>query len=436
MNVDYFFAISPVIKILSVFAFILTFNRLRVPLGIALILGGFVIDLWSGKTVVHTSTDFWLSLGQPELWFLIINITLILEFGYYMAYERNSQTILTASRRLGGRHGRALSLILIPAAIGLVPMPGGALFSAPLVSETIGEKQVPVAWKTAVNYWFRHIFEYWWPLYPVVIVTLSIFSLETWQFFSLQISFTLVSLLCGWFFLLRRHLDLLADEVYPEKQENKRLVTVLLPIVVVVLCTLLLPGFIGNFLPGNSLTMNKLLAMFIGLLISLVLIGLASRGESEFRLFQNVASEKTANVVFTLGGVMVFQAMLNASGLLPEAGRQLEASMVPVEFVVGFLPFLAGFVTGIAIGFAGPSFPLVVGLVAAHSQMSQASALVLAFSMGYVGMMLSPVHLCYILTRRYFASGLFSSYAYILPCALSIAGWGIVMHILLRIVGW
>jgi uncharacterized protein len=113
-----------------------------------------------------------------------------------------------ASRRLGGRHGRALSLVLIPASIGLVPMPGGALFSAPLVGETLREKHLPAAWKASVNYWFRHIFEYWWPLYPVVIVTLSIFSLKTWQFFSLQVPFTLVSLLAGWYFILRRQDDL------------------------------------------------------------------------------------------------------------------------------------------------------------------------------------------------------------------------------------
>ena len=436
MIAESFFEISPVIKILFVFVLILVVNRFRVPLGLALIAGGFVIDLWAGKTVILTFADFWTSLCQPELWFLIINITLILEFGYYMAYERNSHAILSASRRLGGKHGRALSLVLIPAAIGLVPMPGGALFSAPLVGETVGDKKLPVAWKTAVNYWFRHIFEYWWPLYPVVIVTLSIFSLETWKFFALQVPFTLVSLVCGWFFLLSRQLDVLSDEVTQETTDGRRLAAVLAPIVLVVLCTLFLPGLMASFFPGHSLTMNKLLAMFTGLLISLVLIGLASRDDAEFRLFEHVMSEKTAQVVFTLGGVMVFQSMLDVSGLLPEAGRQLGASMIPIEFVIGFLPFLAGLVTGIAIGFAGPAFPLVVGLVDVNSQLSQASALVLAFSMGYVGMMLSPVHLCYILTRRYFMSGLLPSYAYLVPCALSVAGWGIAMHIFLRIAGW
>jgi integral membrane protein (TIGR00529 family) len=433
---DFFFNVSPVAKILFVFALILAASRVKVPLGISLILGGLAIDMWAGKTVAAVFTDFLGSLGKPELWLLVLNITLILEFGYFMAHKPNSQAVLTASRRLGGRHGRALSLVIMPAAMGLVPMPGGALFSAPLVGDTLGGKEVPSSWKVAVNYWFRHVFEYWWPLYPVVIVTLSIFSLDTWQFFSLQMPFTLVSLLSGWFFLLKRRLGVLSDEPQPENGGNKRLLTVLQPLIVVVACTLFLPGVMARLLPDGSATTHKLLAMLAGLVISLLLIVRAGRGDSELRLFGNLWSRKTANVIVTLGGVMVFQAMLEASQLLPEAGRQFSSSMVPIELVIAFLPFLSGLVTGIAIGFAGPSFPLVVGLIAVDPSISQASALVLAFSMGYAGMMLSPVHLCYILTRRYFSAGLFSSYVYLFPCVATVVGWGILVHVFLRFLGW
>jgi hypothetical protein len=436
MNMDFFFSISPVNKILLVFCLILLANRARLPLGIALVFGGTAIDFWAGKTAAAVVADLFFSVTRPELWLLVLNITLILEFGYFMAHESNSRAILGAARRWGGRHGRALSLVLMPAAIGLVPMPGGALFSAPLVGEALHEKKVPASWKVAVNYWFRHIFEYWWPLYPVVIVTLSIFTLETWQFFALQMPFTLISLLCGWFFLLSRHLEVLADERDAVKRDTGRALLVLQPLVVVVLCTLLLPDPVARLLPGSSPTSQKLLAMLTGLVLSLLLIARSSRQTEGFSLFSNLLSEKTANVVFTLGGVMVFQAMLNSSGLLPEAGLRLSRSMVPVEVVVAFLPFLAGLVTGIAIGFAGPAFPLVAGLVAVDPSISQASALVLAFSMGYAGMMLSPVHLCYILTRRYFTAGLFPTYSYIVPCVLSVAAWGVAVHVFLRLMGW
>lgn len=436
MIVDYILQVPPVFRILAVFFLILLFNRVRIPLGIALVFGGILIDLWAAKPFTTVGFDLVASLARPELWLLVINITLILEFGYYMAHEPNSRAILSASRRLGGRHGRALSLVLIPAAIGLVPMPGGALFSAPLVGENVQEKEVSSAWKVAVNYWFRHIFEYWWPLYPVVIVSLSIFSLATWKFFVLQIPFTLVSLLGGWVFLIRPQMNLLADDTRIEKGTDGHLAKVLFPIVLVVICTLILPGIVREYLPGASVTTVKLGAMLIGLLCSLFIIWYLNRKNTSFRLFQHLISEKTGNVVFTLGGVMVFQAMLDASGLLPLAGQQLSESMVPLEIVIAFLPFLAGIVTGIAIGFAGPAFPLVVGLVGSAPSLSQASVLVLAFSMGYAGMMLSPVHLCYILTRRYFFSGLWQSYVYIFPCVLAVVSWGLIMHVILRMIGW
>ncbi|MHB8790272.1 MAG: DUF401 family protein [Desulfobulbaceae bacterium] len=434
--IDFLANISPVVKILLLFVLILAVNRVRVHLGLALVIGAVLIDFWAGKSLAAVWSDLAGSLAHGELWLLVFNIILILEFGYYLAHSPNSAAILAVSRRLGGRHGRALSLVLIPAIIGLVPMPGGALFSAPLVGETLRDTKFSPPWKAAVNYWFRHVFEYWWPLYPVVIVSLSMFSLKSWQFFALQIPFTLVSLLAGWFFLLRRHVHALADEVRTEQGTGSRLPAVLLPLALVVLCTLFLPPVMKHVAPGVSPAMDTLLAMLAGLILSLALIAWTGRQDREFRLFSHLLSGKTADVVCTLGGVMVFQAMLDASGLLPEAGRQLGRSLVPIEVVIAFLPFLAGLVTGIAIGFAGPAFPLVLGLVAVDPHLTQASALVLAFAMGYAGMMLSPVHLCYVLTRRYFISGLFPSYVYIVPCTLAVAGWGVLMHILLRLIGW
>ena len=317
---DFLFAISPVAKILLLFALILASSRVRVPLGLALVIGGLLVDLWAGRLPAAVWTDLAGSLTQAELWLLVLNIILVIEFGYYLSHPPNSAAILALARRLGGRHGRTLSLILIPAVIGLVPMPGGALFSAPLVGETLREKEFPAPWKAAVNYWFRHIFEYWWPLYPVVIVTLSMISFKSWQFFLLQIPFTLVSLIAGWFVLIRPHVHTLADEVREPQARDHRLLIVLLPLVLVVICTLFLPPLIRKMVPAASAATGTLLAMLAGLVFSLLLIAWTSRRDREFRLFAHLWSAKTGDVVFTLGGVMVFQAMLDASGLLPEAG--------------------------------------------------------------------------------------------------------------------
>ncbi|MDX1776729.1 MAG: DUF401 family protein [Desulfobulbales bacterium] len=424
---------SAVAKILLVFFGILLFNRMRIPLGVGLLGGGLVLDLWSGKNLHSLPADLWHALMRPELWLLAITITLIMEVGYFMAYDENGKAIVAMARRYGGRHGQLVSLVLIPAAIGLVPMPGGALFSAPLVGRAAENSSNSREWKAAVNYWFRHILEYWWPLYPVVIVTLSIFTLQTWKFMLLQIPFTFVSLGAGYLFLLRSHTFSFTPEEREEENSIPSIVQVLMPIVIIVLATLLLPGMYRKLLPNLNPASWKLISMLTGLLISLLLIWL-NRKSSSRKMFSGLATLKTINVFITLAGVMIFESLLDSSGLIPLAGRELSYGQVPVALIIAFLPFLAGLVTGIAIGFAGAAFPIVVGLISAGEiSIQPVAALVLAFSMGYAGMMLSPVHLCFLLTVDYFNASFIKVYRYLLPCAAGVMASGVLFYLLLQI---
>ncbi len=427
---------AAIIKILVVFLGVLLINRLKVPLGVALIAGGVGLEAWAGKSSQAIMVDLSHAFYRPELWLLTINITLILEFGYFMAAESNSNAILAAARRWGGRHGRAFSLILVPAAIGLVPMPGGALFSAPLIGEAVKEKNWSPEWKTAVNYWFRHILEFWWPLYPVVIVTLSIFTVEYWQYMAVMIPFTPISIAAGFLFLLRKQSSVLQS--LPEtSQNNSGAIHVLMPILLIVCCTLILPSVYRYLFPGLDPAVWKLISMLTGLILGLFLLNKKFDKKNGQRLFQSLFTLKTGTVLLTLAGVMIFQALLDTSGLLPEAGRELATGHVPMVVIIGCLPFIAGLVTGIAIGFAGTSFPLIAGLLEVEGTgFTPASTLVLAFSMGYAGMMLSPVHLCFMLTREYFSSNYFRVLRYILPCILTVMVSGTLLHFLLKILGW
>jgi len=422
---------SAVAKILIVFFGVLAVSRLRVPLGLGLIVGGLLLDLWAGKSVQVLPADLWLALMRPELWLLAITITLIMEIGYFMASEENGRAFISIARRLGGRHGQALSLVLIPAAIGMIPMPGGALFSAPLVGLTADDSGNSAEWKAAVNYWFRHILEYWWPLYPVVIVTLSIFTLQTWKFMLLQIPFTLVSLCAGYFFLLKsRQLPFTAVE--SNVQNPPFIGRILLPIAIIVSATLVLPGLFHNILPGLNPASWKLLSMLSGLAVSLFIIWLDRLNHSR-KMFSDVLTLKTLNVFITLAGVMIFESLLDSSGLIPLAARELSHGRVPISLIIAFLPFLAGLVTGIAIGFAGAAFPIVVGFISAGEiGLQPMAALVLAFSMGYAGMMLSPVHLCFLLTVDYFSASFIKVYRFILPCVLSVMAFGVISYQVLQ----
>ena len=101
------------------------------------------------------------------------------------------------------------------------------------------------------------------------------------------------------------------------------------------------------------------------------------------------------------------------------------------------MPFLAGLVTGIGVGYAAASFPLVVGLLHADgSGLTPMSTVALAMSFGYTGMMLSPVHLCMIMSRDYFSAPSGPVYRLVVPYLGVIAATGIVLFLLFRALGW
>ena len=75
----------------------------------------------------------------------------------------------------------------------------------------------------------------------------------------------------------------------------------------------------------------------------------------------------------------------------------------------------------------------MVGFVNADPALQPIAALVLAFSMGYAGMMLSPVHLCFLLTVDYFSTSLIKVYRYLVPCVLCVMAYGILLYQSLQI---
>ena len=428
----------PILKILAVFLGMLLLTRFRIPLGCAIIMGGIGLNLWAGHAPNAVLASLGAALRQSYLWMLLAITALVVEFGRYMSQERNAQAIVALSRRLGGRHGRLWSLMVVPLVIGLVPMPAGALFSAPMIGRIVDEDHWEPAWKTAVNYWFRHVVEYWWPIYPVVIISLSVFNMETWQYVLALIAFTPVTLLAGYVFLLHSHRARLIG-VRPSASETgiRRFTLVMLPLIVIILSVLLLPPLLGLGIPALSPQSRKMLAMLIGMLLGIGLILRDKGGRPNKRMFAALFERRSLNILLIMGSVVIFQSLLEASCLLPDAGRELMEAGVPVVLLVAGLPLLAGLITGLAVGFAGLAFPLVVGLMGqAGTGLTPMATLVLAFGFGYMGMMLSPIHLCLLVTRDYFSSTLIAVYRQILPCAAVMLCFSLIMYVVFHAFGW
>lgn len=426
-----------IFKILIVFTAVLLATRIKLHLGIALIFGGIMLSMWAGLTPLETMGLLVDSIMNLEFLLLVLITAFIVEMGRYITGKENADEIVGAVRRWGGRHGSLYTLIGLPAVIGLIPMPAGALFSAPFVEQTGGRIDGAASWKSAVNYWFRHVWEYWWPLYPGVITAMWLFDMiPPWKFFAVQFLFTPVAFYAGYRVLLRKHVADLAAVTIAHTGSNRRAAFLMMPIAIVLLFAMVVPLIIKHFAwHDTDVQIVRLGSVFAGLAVALFISAVDDYRHGRMVLFKTMLEWKSWSVVLSLSGVLIFKFMMQESGLLPNAAKELAESGMPVEIVIAFMPFVAGIVTGIALGFTGAAFPLVAALVGMGS-MNPVAALVLAYGFGYMGMMLSPVHLCLLVTRDYFASSLGAVYRQILPCILIVLIFSLLMHVIMRVIGW
>jgi uncharacterized protein len=408
-----------IVKVLCVFGLILVLNRLKVGLGIALLIGSLILGIWMQLGPVRLLGSALGSLADPQTISLLLIVGIILIMSRLMKVTGHLDRIVTSFSALSQDPRVAGSVM--PALIGLLPMPGGALFSAPMVDTALCKNEMSGEGKTAVNYWFRHIWEYWWPLYPGVVLAVALLKVEAWRFMAIMIPMTLVSVFAGVFFILRP---------LGKKQETGGsafstkdmwgFLWEIMPILIVVGVILVLGGVTGLLaMVGIQVKIPGSFSILPGLAASTLWIGFVNRMEMK-KVFHEATSKTLLPMLFLVASIMVFKGVMNDSEAVIQIRNELMAYRIPILLVILIMPFLSGLITGIAIGFVGTSFPLIIPMFPTTDLFTYLSWAALAYSFGYMGMMLSPVHLCFLVTKDYFKAGLARSYQYLFLPVLAV----------------
>lgn len=426
---------SALLFTLGAFALILVLARLRVPLAAAILAGAATAGLLFGLGVGQLALTAAAGAARPGTVALVVVTMLLLALSGIMREGGQLERIVDLARPLLRRP--AIAMAALPALIGLLPMPGGALFSAPMVESAAGEGDHSGGWLSAVNYWFRHIWEHWWPLYPGVILTMQLTGLELGAFVAVQVPLGVFMAVGGLWLFRGSHPSLHATSPRPSRGTLKRLAVATSSIWVILLVwgaataaarQLPVDAVHESFRPA----LLKYLPLALGLLVSLAWTVRLNRltASRVAKVFGGASICKLGALVLS---VMIFQHVLRRVEAAPRIGLELTAIHVPVELVVVALPFIAGMVTGLAVGFVGTSFPIVLGLV--HAMPGRPGIqpfIALAYAFGHLGQMMSPLHLCHVVSNRYFNTGFAPVYRRILPPALLTAAMASGYFLLLR----
>ena len=168
----------------------------RVNLGItlnagALLLALLALDLSTIGTVLVDTTINPLTISLVAASFAIMWLSLL---------YKETRVIDTLSESLSRLvNNSKLIISVLPAVIGLLPVGGGALMSAPLVeaeTEKLGMSQEK---KTYANLWFRHTVFPVYPVNQVLILAASLTGLTVTALVTRQIPVVIAMVLVGYF---------------------------------------------------------------------------------------------------------------------------------------------------------------------------------------------------------------------------------------------
>jgi len=404
-----------IIRVLLVFFLILFAIRKKVSLGNALFFGAIVLGWIFDLTFKSMLFSVYHSITHPKTLSLTIMVCLILVFSHSMEAAGQMQRLLDRYQGLIAQP--KINLVVFPALIGLLPMPGGAIFSAPMV-KTLGNRlNFSGAQLSFINYWFRHIWEYWWPLYPGVLLTTTLANLNLWVFVVFLFPLTGIALLLG--YLPLKGLETNLQPVL-KNGENCRsrppilpFVKELLPVLLVICLGLASGAVLTVLLKPYAVSITKEVGLIFSLLVAIGWVWHQNR-LSLARRWQILRQRQLLGMFYMVAAILVFKGMLEDSHAVELISQELLSWHIPLMPITIILPLIVGGVVGITIAFVGTTFPILISLITALGEAQfMLPYMMLALASGFVGVLLSPLHLCLLLSNEYFQTSLAPVYRYL-----------------------
>ena len=335
------------LKLLFIFTLILLLLFLRLPLGPIMYGSSIVL-----AALYHTKPSaflvmIWHASSSWATLELLIVVALIMVFEHFLGQEGYLNGILAGLRGL--IRDRRMVMVLLPAFIGLMPSAGGALFSAPLVGQAASNIPINSEEKSFINYYYRHIWEYFLPLFPGVLLASRLSGITLPNLIAALAPFGLLVIVFGFPVLLRVAKVENNQEITLKRLDSmKELFTSVLPVLIIVFMVLVL-------------------RVEIALTVALVLVGLLIYHRYTLRKIWDLVFKSLAlKTLILVWGIMIFKEVIvdtrSVEGLAPLLGQL----PVPNFVIFGIISFLVGLLTGINVAYVGVVFPIAIASFGGH----------------------------------------------------------------------
>jgi len=373
-----------IIKLLAVIAVIIFLIRKKWNLGYIILLASLLVGVFFNLRPIQIGNNFVLALIDPTTLKLIGIIVLVYILSGVLRKVESLRDLADSLQGLVKDY--RLILAFIPALLGLIPMPAGAMFSAPMVKEVGDRVGLTPEEETFVNYWFRHIWEFVWPLFPGIILFAGLLKVEIQEVILVHFPLTIATVIVGFVW---EYKNLRKDTTLINKKDIllnlKKLFFGVWPILLIIIMVL-----------G---TKTDLLVSLVIVILSLVFLNV---NKLSLKILKEIIrNDIDLNVVILIVSIMIFKRMLQVSGgveIIPGAFAKLGIHPFIVLFII---PFFIATMTGLGTAALGIGLPVLLPIIIVQGETNLYYAM-LAFTGSFSGVMISPMHLCLVVTKNYF----------------------------------
>lgn len=381
---------SVFLVVIAAMILIVVLLRFKVLIGPAILSGGLLIWLFESRSFEKLWVAFTETLTMQRTWDLLLCLYFVMCLEVELRKSGSLHGMVVTLRNIFSSN--KVTLAFMPAFLGLLPSLGGARFSAPIVPEASEGIAVDDEQKSAINLWFRHIFEFSNPLMPGVILACGIANVSIGDLIDQVGWVTILCFVLGWIFLI---VPLKITD--PEKATNtqhdrtidwKSLILAFGPIVT-------------SFLLIVAFDVQAALAMGLVVVAFIPLYFWFKRPISVKSVFTESLDKK---LFFNVVCILYFIQLLTVIGTLDEIVNVFNNSALPQAVIIACLSFIFGVMTGMGQGYIAIVMP-IVALMAPGNIVLVGIAMVY----GMAGQMVTPTHLCILVTVEYFKSRLWKT---------------------------
>lgn len=283
-------------------------------------------------------------------------------------------------------------LAAMPAFLGLLPSVGGARFSAPIVQELSANLTLRPEHKAAINFWFRHMFEFSSPIIPGMIMACSIAGVTFGTFISHLCWLTLLAIAVGWLILIRPikipATHKVAETAAEIRHERNGLILALLPVASVFM-VVVFGGLNASTATGLVVTAWVFVLAAVKRPVGVKEIYF---GAFDWKMTLNICC------------ILYFIQLLSVTEVLGEIVAAFQASPLPVPVIIACVSLIIGVLTGMSQGHVAIVMPIVAAMGTGDLNLAG-----VAMAFGVAGQMLTPTHFCLIVTTDYFKADLLAT---------------------------